>query len=596
MAAFPLLPAVASNLAPDSVTAPAERPLARFLVSQPGGEALLPLLSRVIEAVRMVDPFDPEDDERVLRRLRDSALEVLTTEGYFSPVITVDQDAEQISRYVLSVDPGVRTRVTAVEITLNGVLEQQPERVRQLVAAWELAIGQPFRDALWSTAKGRLLARVQERDFPAARLVESSVDIDADQATARLRIVIDSGPAFTLGALEIVAEEGKGLKRYDRDLVERFNEIRPGDRYDALRLLELQRRLQSAPYFSTVLIDVPIDPAQPTNVPIRLTLIEAKSKRVSIGIGFSTNTGLQFETVYRQVGLFGYPYTLQAGAGYDKTRTVGYADILLPPKPDGARDSFGVLGERTDIQNQITERQAIGVERAYSREGLERGAGGIETRLSLKLQRETTEDRGDPASRFSNDTLTLANTWTRRMVDSITNPRRGDVLTVTGAVGVSRSGLSDLLPESFVYGYGRYVRYIPAFDRHQVILRGEIGHVVSDDLRFVPVDYRFRTGGAGSVRGYEYQSLGVQEGSSVVGADTMIVGSAEYVHWFSNVWGGAAFCDIGDADNNLQKVRLARGYGAGVRYRTVAGPLALDVAYGERDQNWRVHFSIAIAF
>jgi translocation and assembly module TamA len=33
-----------------------------------------------------------------------------------------------------------------------------------------------------------------------------------------------------------------------------------------------------------------------------------------------------------------------------------------------------------------------------------------------------------------------------------------------------------------------------------------------------------------------------------------------------------------------------------VRYRTVAGPLALDLAYGERDRKWRVHFSIAISF
>jgi translocation and assembly module TamA len=255
-----------------------------------------------------------------------------------------------------------------------------------------------------------------------------------------------------------------------------------------------------------------------------------------------------------------------------------------------------MLAERTDIQNQITERTAAGVERVFSREGSEGAGSYVETRTSLKLQREATEDEGDPASRFVNDTLTLANTWTWRRVDSVTNPRRGHVLTVVGAVGVSRSSLSDLLAESFVHGYGRYVQYLPVFDRHQVILRGEIGHVVSDDLRFVPVDYRFRTGGSGSVRGYQYQSLGVQEGSAVTGADSLIVGSAEYVHWFTSTWGGAVFYDVGDADNELERIRWARGYGAGARYRTVAGPLALDVAYGERDKEWRVHFAIAVAF
>jgi translocation and assembly module TamA len=534
----------------------------------------------------------------VLRRLRDTAIDVLATEGYFTPTITVDADeTDQRSRYVMNVDLGPRAQVIAVDIKLTGPIEAQAERMRELIAGWELPVGQPFRDAAWRTARARMLIKVQERDFPTARLLDAAAEINADDATARLHIAIDSGPAFTLGELQIVEGNGLGLKRFDRNLVERFNDIQPGEPYDATRLLDLQRRLQAGPFFSSVLVDVPLDPAAPDRIPIRLSLVEAKSKRLSTGIGYSTNTGFQVEGLYRQVGLFGFPYTLQAGAGYDKTRTVGYADILLPPKPNGARDSLGVLAERTDIQNEITERYAAGVERLHQRESPGLG-GGINyvNRTAIKVQRETTEQRGDPTSRFTNDTLTLSSTWTWRRVDSLTNPTRGDVISLTGAVGVSRSGLSDLLAESFVHGYGRYVRYIPVFGRHQIILRGEVGHVVTDDLRFVPSDYRFRTGGSGSVRGYDYQSLGVTDGAAVTGADTLLVGSAEYVHWFTTSWGGAAFYDVGDADNDLARVRLARGYGAGVRYRTIAGPLGLDVAYGERDRQWRVHFSIAVAF
>jgi translocation and assembly module TamA len=577
---------------------PGATPLARFEIKPGGDPALAPLLARVIEAGRTTDPFDPEDDERVLRRLRDTAIDVLATEGYFTPTITVDADeTDQRSRYVMNVDLGPRAKVIAVDIKLTGPIEAQAERMRELIAGWELPVGQPFRDTAWRIARARMLIKVQERDFPTARLLDAAAEINADDATARLHIAIDSGPAFTLGELQIVEGNGLGLKRFDRNLVERFNDIQPGEPYDATRLLDLQRRLQAGPFFSSVLVDVPLDPAAPDRIPIRLSLVEAKSKRLSTGIGYSTNTGFQVEGLYRQVGLFGFPYTLQAGAGYDKTRTVGYADILLPPKPNGARDSLGVLAERTDIQNEITERYAAGVERLHQRESPGLG-GGINyvNRTAIKVQRETTEQRGDPTSRFTNDTLTLSSTWTWRRVDSLTNPTRGDVISLTGAVGVSRSGLSDLLAESFVHGYGRYVRYIPVFGRHQIILRGEVGHVVTDDLRFVPSDYRFRTGGSGSVRGYDYQSLGVTDGAAVTGADTLLVGSAEYVHWFTTSWGGAAFYDVGDADNDLARVRLARGYGAGVRYRTIAGPLGLDVAYGERDRQWRVHFSIAVAF
>ena len=580
----------------------AEMRLARFVAAEGTDiKALEPLLARVIATADIGDQVDADDDERVLRRIRNSAIDVLATEGYFNPKVTVSVGSDGSSRYLLVLDPGRRTRVSNVEVTLVGAIEKQPVRLGELLATWELDVGQPFRDPAWASAKAKLLARVQERDYPAARLVESNADIDVDEGTARLRVQIDSGPAFTLGEIEIVAEEGKGLVRYSRTLVERFNDIKPGDRYDSVRLLELQRRLQGGPYFSTVLVEVPYDPAKPDNVPIRITLTEAKSKRLSAGLGYSTNTGPRIEGMYRHVGLFGLPYTLQTGIGYDKTRTIGFADILLPPKPNGAVDSFGVLGERTDIQNLITQRAAIGAARAWATDPQAHEKGfSYENRFSLKLQRETTQEvqqvGAPPTEKFTNDTLSAAYSWTRRTVDSITNPRRGDVLTLVGAGGISRTGLSTLLSQSFVYGYGRYVRYFPIADRHQLIMRGELGHVASDDLRYVPIDYRFRAGGAGSVRGYPYQSLGVRAGDSVVGANSLAIISSEYVHWLTPTWGAAAFVDVGDADNNIAKVNWARGYGVGPRWRTLAGPLALDLAYGERDRRWRIHFTIAISF
>lgn len=580
----------------------ADTRLARFVAAEGADiKALQPLLARVMATADTGDQVDVDDDERALRRVRNSTIDVLATEGHFSPKISVRADRDGSSRYLVVVDPGPRTRVSNVEVAIVGAIEKQPARRGELLATWELDIGQPFRDAAWASAKAKLLARVQERDYPAARLVESNADIDVDEGTARLRVQIDSGPAFTLGEIEIIAEEGKGLVRYSRALVDRFNDIKPGDRYDSVRLLELQRRLQAGPYFSTVLVEVPFDPARPDKAPIRITLVEAKSKRLGAGLGYSTNTGPRIEGTYRQVGLFGFPYTLQTGVGYDKTRTIGFADILLPPKPNGAVDSFGILGERTDIQNLITQRTAIGASRAWATDPQAHDKGySYENRWSLKLQRETTQEAqqvgAPPTEKFTNDTLTLAYSWTRRTVDSITNPRRGDVLTLVGAGGVSRTGLSTLLSQSFVYGYGRYVRYFPIADQHQLIVRGELGHVATDDLRYVPIDYRFRAGGAGSVRGYPYQSLGVRAGDSVVGASSLAIVSTEYVHWLTPTWGAAAFVDVGDADNNISRVSWARGYGVGPRWRTLAGPLALDLAYGERDRRWRIHFTIAISF
>ncbi|HEU0204362.1 MAG TPA: BamA/TamA family outer membrane protein [Burkholderiaceae bacterium] len=583
------LSAVVLAVAAGQVAA-AELPLARFVAPEAEAKELEPVFELVLARTRLPATPDPEDDERLLRRLRDRALEVLQTEGYFTAQITAEPDREQRARYVLRVSPGPRAQIADVDLKLTGGIEAQPRRIAELVKSWELNKGQPFRDREWSTAKTRLLARVQERDFPAARLVDSEADVDVDAARVNLRVEIDSGPPFTIGELEVT-----GLERYDQELVERFNPFKAGDRYDAAQLLEFQRRLQTSPYFGRVVVDVEIDPERPQQVPLKVELTEAKTKRVSFGAGYSTNTGPRVEATYRQTLLFGAPYTLQTGLGIDKTRSVGFADILLPPKPNGAIDSFGVLAERTDIEGQHTKRWAAGVARARS---FETKSAAYDTKLSLTLQRElrrAIEQLPPPAEQvapITNDVLSLIYTWTRRTVDQITDPRRGDILTLRAGPGLQRSGISD----TFFFTYGRYVRYFELSPKDQVIVRGEIGHNTADDLNRVPNEFLFRAGGAGSVRGYRYQSLGVREGAVTRGSRSLAVGSLEYVRWFSEAWGGALFYDVGDADDDLWRITWAKGYGVGARWRTIAGPLALDAAYSDRDHRWRLHFSIAVAF
>ena len=39
-----------------------------------------------------------------------------------------------------------------------------------------------------------------------------------------------------------------------------------------------------------------------------------------------------------------------------------------------------------------------------------------------------------------------------------------------------------------------------------------------------------------------------------------------------------------------------KSYGVGARYRTPAGPLALDLAYAARDRKFRIAFSVTVAF
>ena len=529
---------------------------------------------------------DEADEERELRRAERAVLELLATEGYFEPTLRFEPDGN--ARYRLIIELGRRTTVSALNLQYTGALNEPhfKERAAALRAEWSLPIGAPFRSPQWETAKTQLLAAVQARDFAGAKLVDSAAKVNADDATAALTVEIDSGPAYTVGELQIT-----GLERYEPTLVQRYNPFKVGDRFDRAKMIEFQQVLEETPYFSSVLVSLQLDPAHPDNAPLRLVLRESRTKRFSVGVGVSSDTGAHLEVAYRQSLTFGRPYALQTGARIDKTGGFAYVDLLLPPKPNGARDSIGALVEDSDIEDLRVKRWSIGAARSRLRGT--RAARHIETKLGVNFQHEERKTPLDPVIEL--DTLSTTYTWIRRYVDEIINPRSGNVIELEGTVGASGTQWD----KTFVSGYGRIAQYFPIGQRDVLIVRGELGAVASDTTNVVPNRFLFRTGGSTSVRGYDYESLGVSQGGAIVGGRALTVASVEYVHWLQR-WGGnwviAGFVDVGDAADTFRDLDPAVGVGVGVRWRTLAGPLAVDVAYGEREKQFRVQFSVAIAF
>jgi translocation and assembly module TamA len=529
---------------------------------------------------------DEADEERELRRAERAVLELLATEGYFEPTLRFEPDGN--ARYRLITELGRRTTVSALNLQFTGALNEPhfKERAAALRAEWSLPIGAPFRSPQWETAKTQLLAAVQARDFAGAKLVDSAAKVNADDATAALTVEIDSGPPYTVGELQIT-----GLERYDPTLVQRYNPFKVGDRFDRAKMIEFQQVLEETPYFSSVLVSLQLDPAHPDNAPLRLVLRESRTKRFSVGVGVSSDTGAHLEVAYRQSLTFGRPYALQTGARIDNTGGFAYVDLLLPPKPNGARDSIGALVEDSDIEDLEVKRWSIGAARSRLRGT--RAARHIETKLGVNFQHEERKTPLDPVIEL--DTLSTTYTWIRRYVDEIINPRSGNVIELEGTVGASGTQWD----KTFVSGYGRIAQYFPIGQRDVLIVRGELGAVVADTTNVVPNRFLFRTGGSTSVRGYDFESLGVSQGGAIVGGRALTVASVEYVHWlqrWGGNWGIAGFVDVGDAADTFRDLDPAVGVGVGVRWRTLAGPLAVDVAYGEREKQFRVQFSVAIAF
>lgn len=545
-------------------------------------DAVRPLLAQHVRLLGQEThalPAQQADRAAMTRRARREVVGLLATEGYFSPSVRFDRSDAQ--SWLLQVDPGPRTEVAAVEILFTGEIAVSDPggeaRLERLRADWRLPVGQPFSQGAWDGAKQALLDAVGARRYAAARIADSRAEIDPETAQARLRVRIDSGPPFHLGALEV-----SGIEHLPGDLVERYSRLKVGAPYDREELLAFQTELQNTPHFSSVIVDIERDPALSAAVPVRVQVTEALPRYAGAGAGYSTNTGARVELAYRDSNLRERGWEFSSGLRLEQRRQALFADVFLPPR-GRHRDSFGALAESSDLEGLKIDSQAFGAMRKTLR-------GDIETQLALRLQHESIEPDGAPPR--SNDTLTANWTWIRRAVNDLLDPTRGYLIEFQLG-GASKAVLSE---QDFVRAYSRFARYQPVRDTDVLILRGELGVTLADSRAGVPQDFLFRTGGAQSVRGYDYQSLGVKEGNATVGGRYLATASAEYVRWFEPRWGAAFFVDAGDAADTRADFDLRVGYGVGARWRSPAGPLAIDLAWGHQERSLRLHFGVAVAF
>jgi hypothetical protein len=76
----------------------------------------------------------------------------------------------------------------------------------------------------------------------------------------------------------------------------------------------------------------------------------------------------------------------------------------------------------------------------------------------------------------------------------------------------------------------------------------------------------------------------------------LLTASAEFVHWLNETWGAAVFTDIGDAADTPKAWNGNPSYGVGARFKTPAGPFAIDLAYAHDPRKFRLAFSVTVAF
>lgn len=571
----------------------AERP---EVVIDPGGvpPAALASINGAVEAItRLAEDQDGGEVERLRRRAHDATVSALETQGYFSPVVTLEVGQDYAGEtWDIIIEPGPRTEVRGVDLRFEGQVAT-PEfegRVRQAREAWPLETGEIFINSEWSSAKTTLLDEINTRDFYFARITHSQATVDADAARADLAVEIDSGPRVRMGPLKVI-----GLRRVPASLIDRYVRYSEGDPYEQDRLDEWQQALQSTRFFRGAFVTLDADqdarierPDGEIELPVRVQVSESPARRFTSSLGVDSDHGVGVEALFQQNIVAGLPVALETGVGLNRHRQRAFLDIHLPPTQSGYQDSFGVLYDHSDIQGVDNQRYGVGWKRRQERKGAGDSRVEYETQWGLVAAHDRT--RIDGAEDFTVPTLVGTWQWLRRDVDSKYDPREGHLIDVGLGAGVTLDK-----GEPFYRASLRGQHWWTLGARDVLTVRGQVGKVWSETDR-LPQDFGYRIGGSRSVRGYKYDSIGIRRGDATYGAPAMAVASVEYIHYFTEQLGVSAFVDAGDATESFGSMDLHLGYGLGAAFVTPAGPFYIDLAWGQKDRRLRLHFSLGIAF
>jgi translocation and assembly module TamA len=473
-----------------------------------------------------------------------------------------------------NIDPGPAIPLGEFNFSVDSPM-QTDAAFQSLMESKSLSIGEAFSHIAYDDFKNGLAKLAAEKGYFLARFTEHRVEIDLDAYEARVYLGYEGGPRFRFGDV---------LLQQDVLEAEKFRRYIPfarGDYYELDKVIDFQQALNDSGYFQRV----EISPGEATTgsdeIPIEVRLSPRKKHRYTFGLGYGTDTGARASLGWQVplVNRRGHKFDselLVSELGYDVS--ANYRVPVLNPRTDQL--VYSIRETEEVFEDSESTLSVVGV-------SLNHGRGKWRETLSLEYQQEDFVAADDSGS---SNLLIPGIGWSRIWGGEFINVLDGLRLDIS-LRGASADLASDI---DFAQLQGG-IKFITSLDPHnRFIVRGGFGSTSTQDFDRLPTSLRFYSGGARTVRGYAYQSLGpTDDDGEVVGGKYMVYGGIEFQHYFDERWGIALFHDTGNAIDNLDD-DLESGAGFGLRWKSPVGPVAIDLAnaVSDDDRPWRLHVNI----
>ncbi|MDR2947198.1 MAG: BamA/TamA family outer membrane protein [Candidatus Adiutrix sp.] len=591
-----LPPELAGSARAANTVVAADRRLYRYSIDCQSPE--VPELAERFEKTSRLSQFDKEPEmlatlEQRLAVSLDEGRALLHSRGYYDGYVEgrLNIEADKVAA-VIRFSPGKqytlgRAAVIPAEPLASEAGATAPPASLEDVG---LAKGSPAVADDILNAVNLAEAAFRNRGYPRARVENTRYTVDRTQKTLEAEVLVQPGSFARMGQVE-----PSGEITVDRTYLNAQQTWKSGAPWNQELLDNYLAALRQTGLFQSVEGYAAREDGPDGLRPVVIRAVGGPERTVGGMVSYDTDFGPGLTGYWEHRNLTGHGDRLRLDLPLWGDLQEFAADYRYPffARPDQdliARG--GILHEDSDAYELWSGAFAAGLERRLSRRWTVSALGSVEG--------GSLEDPDEPQKEFL--MFGLAASAAYDSSNNLLDPSRGGRLMLLAAPYTGTFHDSFNVVRSRVEG-----RYFLPLGSERLVLatRGVWGSLWgADNSREVPSTLRFYSGGGGSVRGYDYQSVGPRNNKNepLGGVSQVEVGTE--ARWrFAETMGLVAFIDGGMVYENVDEEifqDLLWGAGLGFRYYTAIGPVRADVAVPldkrPGDSSWQLYISIGQSF
>jgi translocation and assembly module TamA len=556
----------------------------------------------------------PADGEALARRAQSDfapVIDALWGAGYYNAAVTISIDGAALAigssdiaafsraaesyrnrapaPVIIKVDPGPLFKLRTVRVLdALGVEFPESELPQRIVG---LKPGDPAAASEIRAAETRIVDYFRKQGRPLAKIQSVAPVVDHALDIMDLTVTVAPGPIAPFGEATI-----NGPQTFDPAIVRSFLYIHPGDPYSPAAIADARNSIREIPAVGGVRITEGTTLDAYGRLPYQIDVEDRLPYAVGASMKYSTTNGPEGQVYWEDRNVFGGAerLRLQADVFYAPPWYISSQSLRHFSSDDiGGRISASFLkpalwGTTNDLLiNALAEKLSTS---GAGFVGYQAEDADVTTSLRHRfnqnfwVQAGLEAQHGDATDALGTVNYTLVGVPVSAnfdTTDSKLDPTRGVRLNAS-AVGFGTFLGSSLDLVQAKAGASAYYS-LDADSRYVLAGRVAAGAMGGPQLDEIPANWRFYTGGGGSVRGYAYDELGPTVfWGAVVGGRSVFDASAELRVKVTDTIGVVPFFDIGNAfTSNFPTFNepLFSAVGLGLRYYTSVGPIRLDVAF-----------------